>query len=511
MTPRALPKLLPLGLTVLLAAPADATWSIVAVNRRTGEVAVGSATCLLNQDLELFVPVVVVGKGAGAAQSLVDPQARNRMIMFQDLQLGLEPDTIFDDIVLNGAPALATRQFGIVGMSGKAVTFSGSMNGDWAGGLTGVIGDVEYAIQGNVLVGELPVLEAERAFRQASGDLSQRLMAGMEAAAAAGGDGRCSCRPNAPTACGAPPPSFTKSAHTAFVIVARIGDVDGICNGTVGCSNGTYWLDVNQRTGLGKPDPMVRVRQFYDAWRAGLAGRPDQLLSRVTPEATSAPADGLTRVAFHVRLADVEGVPLQENVALLRVATESGSDAVAAVESIVDHGDGSYTFTVRAGTTPGTERFVVVAEDGVSPVTLWPYPELRVDPVPVLHAGLERLSVTAGGRVPFVLNEPARAGEPFVLLASGSGTQPGQVKGALTVPLNDDLFFQASLSGANGPFLPGTFGTLDAGGRAEAAFDVPPGLLALPFELGFEHLDWAAVLLGRDPAASRPVGLDLGL
>ncbi len=503
-----LPRLLGLGLAAALALPAEATWSIVAVNRRTGEVAIGSATCILNEDLEVFVPVVVVGKGVGAAQSFVDPSGLDRQIMFQGFLQGLSSEEIFEDIVLNGSGALQTRQFGIVSMVGDAVTFSGTSNGAWAGGVLGVVGDIEYAIQGNVLVGELAVSEAERGFRDTNGDLSQRLMAGMEAAAAVGGDGRCSCRPVAPTSCGAPPPSFTKSAHPAFVIVARMGDVDGVCTGALGCSTGDYYLDISQQTGVGKVDPVTRVRLFYNAWRAGLAERPDHLRSTLTPAAESAPADGRTEVDFLVRLVDVDGVPLVGSVAELRVGTESGSSATASVERVLDHGDGSYTFTARAGTAPGTERFVVVADDGVAQATLYPFPALRVDPVTTLHAGLGQLSTTAGGRVPFGLNAPARPGGTYVLLASAAGTSPGQAFGGIVIPLNDDPFFQASLSGANGPFLPGSLGALDTGGRAEAAFAVPPGLLLAFVEA---HLDWAAVFLGPDLGVSETVGVDLGL
>lgn len=501
------PALLGLALA-LLALPADATWSIVAVDRRTGEVAVGSATCILNEDLREFVPVVVVGKGAGAAQSFVDPAAIDRGLMFTGFMQGLSSATIFEDIVVNGSGALQTRQFGIVSTVGSAVTFSGAQNGAWASGVTGVIGDIEYSIQGNVLVGELVISEAERVFRDTNGDLSQRLMAGMEAAAAVGGDGRCSCRPTAPTSCGAPPPSFTKSAHTAFVIVARVGDVDGTCTGALGCATGAYYLNISKQTGIGKADPVFRVRQFYDVWRRELGERPDHLRSTVAPAAESAPADGRTEVAFLVRLADVEGVPLLGSVAALTVATESGSSATASVAQVLDHGDGTYTFVARAGTTPGEERFVVVADDGVVQATLYPLPSLRVDPVPTLHAGRGRLSAVAGGRVPFVINEPTRPGGLYVLLASGAGTSPGQLFRGLVIPLNDDLFFRASLSGANSALLPGSFGALDGTGRAEAAFAVPPGLLLSFVET---HLDWAAVFLGPALGVSGTVGVDLVL
>ena len=60
---------------------ADATWSIIAVNTQTGEVAVGSATCLTSFDLRALTPVVVVGVGGAAVQSQGDFDGRRRPII----------------------------------------------------------------------------------------------------------------------------------------------------------------------------------------------------------------------------------------------------------------------------------------------------------------------------------------------------------------------------------------------------------------------------------------------
>ena len=55
--------------SLTLAWPAGATWSIVVVNRRTGEVAIGGATCLASTDLTRIIPAVAVGIGGGCAQA----------------------------------------------------------------------------------------------------------------------------------------------------------------------------------------------------------------------------------------------------------------------------------------------------------------------------------------------------------------------------------------------------------------------------------------------------------
>src|SRR5262245_18247092 len=77
-----------------LAVPARATWSIVVVNTRTGEVAVGTATCIPRFHIEDWVPVIVVGRGAGAAQANGDNGAVARQIMFAAIQAGMTPDQV---------------------------------------------------------------------------------------------------------------------------------------------------------------------------------------------------------------------------------------------------------------------------------------------------------------------------------------------------------------------------------------------------------------------------------
>ena len=64
-----------LGALLVLHAPALATWSIVVLNHKTGEVCVATATCIPNFQIRRYVPVVRVGLGGAAAQSWVDSQA----------------------------------------------------------------------------------------------------------------------------------------------------------------------------------------------------------------------------------------------------------------------------------------------------------------------------------------------------------------------------------------------------------------------------------------------------
>ncbi|MEZ6019607.1 MAG: DUF1028 domain-containing protein [Planctomycetota bacterium] len=293
-----------LGLLTCL--PAQATWSIVVIDRRTGEVGITSATCIADLDLSVHLPVVVVGHGAGAAQSAIDTQGRNRREIRQALLAGKTPDEILTWLAATDT-SHQSRQYGLVSRTGPAVTFTGTGAGLARFGVTGSVGPYDYAIQGNVLTGDEVVLAAETAFRSTSGDMAERMMAGMEAAMGLGGDGRCSCAPSDPTGCGVPPVGFTHSAYTGFFIVARPGDSDGDCDAITGCVTGQYYGFLNFVGNANTADPVVELRAQFDAWRLGLQGRPDHFQSTWAWTDSGLVADGSDTAALELDLRDLLG------------------------------------------------------------------------------------------------------------------------------------------------------------------------------------------------------------
>ena len=78
------------------------------------------------------------------------------------------------------------RQVGLVDASGQAASFTGKSCAEWAGGLTGP----GYAIQGNILAGAVVIQEMEHTFREAAGELPERLFGALDAGSRAGGDRR---------------------------------------------------------------------------------------------------------------------------------------------------------------------------------------------------------------------------------------------------------------------------------------------------------------------------------
>ncbi|MEM7309293.1 MAG: DUF1028 domain-containing protein [Planctomycetota bacterium] len=496
--------LAPIAGLALLASPAPATWSIVAVNTETGEVCVATATCLTDLDIQLAVPVIVVGQGAAAAQSFVSFVNKKRI--YDGFLAGDTPAEILAFLEANDGFHQG-RQYGIVDLFSPSASFTGSFAGEAKEDFTGVAGPIKYSIQGNVLTGDEVTFACETALLSTAGDLGQKVMAAMEAARALGGDGRCSCHVTQPTSCGVPPPSFDKSAHVASIQLARIGDVDGPCTSAVGCSSGTYYLDLNVIGGFSDPEPIFELQAMYDAWRAGKLGVPDHVLSTVGASADRLPADGQTQLAVELDLADVDGVALASGGATVSVSSLAGP-GLTTVGAVTDNGDGTYSFAVTAGTTAGTETLRIVVDDGGGPVTLQPDLTVELDPAASFHAGFDEVAASADIDVPLVVDlGGALAGAPYVILASAAGTAPGFVlPGGALLPLNPDAFTSFTFLHPGPPLLPGSTGLLDGGGRALAAFVAPAGALTSAVGL---RLDWAAATLSAPFSSSVADGFDV--
>lgn len=484
----------------VLGTQAAATWSIVVVDSATGEVCVAGATCIESFHVKQAIAIIVVGKGAGAGQALAS--RANNAIIWRRLKDDNTPQEILDR--LEQIPNHHTRQYGVATFHDPAVTFSGSSNGPAHPGVVGRQGTMRYAIQGNVLAGDAVVFEAEQTLLTTTGDLSQRVMAAMETARSFGGDGRCSCA-TAPTACGSPPPSFTKSAHGAFIVMARIGDKDKDCGSAGGCAGGTYYLDRRFTGSAADIDPVIGLQTRYDNWRLAHIGRVDHIRTEVFSSSQRVAADGASAIDVTVQLRDIDGTALTTGGQTLHVRGIGGPQA-ASVESIVDNGDGTHSFRLRAGTSPGHASYRVVVEDGQL-FTLHPPLEIDVDPLTRLHVGFDEVSASVGADVPLVTNAgAAEAGRPYVVLASASGTVPGTPFNGQVLPLNMDRLLHFTMTRPGSLLFPGSAGQLDADGRSEAVMQLTPSILT---QFIGSRFDFASVLFGNPDSISDPVGFDI--
>ena len=260
---------------LILPSTASATWSVIAVDRSTGRVVIASATCVDRDDefLKGVQAVVVPGKGVAACQAAVDQTHQNQMLVFQELQKGTDPKQIIE--LLSQDPAFQSRQFGILDLQGRRAGHSGLTNGYVSQDMQGQVPGTEifYSIQGNILRPGQVVPNAVQAFVAASGAITDRVMAAMEAADGSGGDSRCTCPPWPSDGSKPPIPCDGRTAHVAYILMAEKGDTSGDSH-----NNGTYamYLTTSQPAAdhgphAIKPDenlnPVKTLRLRYDAWR----------------------------------------------------------------------------------------------------------------------------------------------------------------------------------------------------------------------------------------------------
>jgi hypothetical protein len=258
---------------------AFATWSVIAVDRSTGRVVIASSTCTGSTDdfLKDVQAVVVPGKGVAACQAGVDSAThQNQTLVFEELQRGTEPARIIE--LLSQDPGFQGRQYGIVDLQGRMAGHSGLTNGfvtqDMHGQTPG--SDIFYSIQGNILRSAAVVPNAVKAFLGAKGGVTDRVMAAMEAADAAGGDSRCTCQaPPVPAESGSIP-CTTRTSLVAYILAADPPDTNGPADQANSHNNGKYamYVTVSQPThGPAfniKPgenlNPVKTLRMRYEAW-----------------------------------------------------------------------------------------------------------------------------------------------------------------------------------------------------------------------------------------------------
>lgn len=262
-----------LALVFLLLAhgSAFATWSVIALDQKTGTVVVASATCVAQagfgrrqppaRDLMDIQAIVAPGKGVAAAQAAVDNTRANQKLIYAELEKGTDPAQIIE--LLKQDANFDTRQFGILDMQGRHAGSSGSKNSPSSlheqGHVPGTT--IWYSIQGNILKSDDVVHAAVAAFSSATGSLTDRVMAAMEAADSKGGDSRCTCdsepKVNAPCT--------TKTAHVAYILRAEKSNTN-----KQSFNDGDYAMYVSVTnediTPTEDANPVKTLRMRYDAW-----------------------------------------------------------------------------------------------------------------------------------------------------------------------------------------------------------------------------------------------------
>jgi uncharacterized Ntn-hydrolase superfamily protein len=157
------------------------TFSIVARDPQTGELGIAVQSKFLA--VGAVVPWARAGVGAIATQSWANTSYGPHGL--QLLAEGLSAPETLTRLTSND-DGRASRQIGIVALTGEPVTYTGDQCYPWAGGRIGE----HYACQGNILVGQETVQAMADIFEQTSGYLCDRLVAALAAGQTAGGDSR---------------------------------------------------------------------------------------------------------------------------------------------------------------------------------------------------------------------------------------------------------------------------------------------------------------------------------
>jgi uncharacterized Ntn-hydrolase superfamily protein len=157
------------------------TFSIVAYDSVTQELGVAVQSKYFA--VGYAVPWADANAGAVATQASVNISLGPRALAL--LRTGLPAGEVLRALAASDS-LWDSRQVGIVDARGGVASWTGKRCLDWAGGETGP----GYCCQGNILAGPAVVSSMAKAFRQAKGELAERLVKALEAAQAAGGDKR---------------------------------------------------------------------------------------------------------------------------------------------------------------------------------------------------------------------------------------------------------------------------------------------------------------------------------
>src|SRR6185312_3204246 len=97
------------------------TWSVVAVDPKTGDVGVAMASCVPNTFADALA-ALVPGKGAAATQAAFD--VKNRNVVFEALEAGASAEEVIRKVTSPSVDtAIGRRQYGVVTMrNGTAQT-----------------------------------------------------------------------------------------------------------------------------------------------------------------------------------------------------------------------------------------------------------------------------------------------------------------------------------------------------------------------------------------------------
>lgn len=159
--------------------PLVSTFSIVARDSVTGEMGVAVQSHWFN--VGAIVGWGEAGVGVVATQSFVNPSFGLRGLEL--LKQGKSPQEVVDELV-EGDEGRDFRQLAVLDAKGRTASYTGKKCIDGAGNISGV----NYSVQANLMMNDKVWGAMEKAFKEATGPLAERMVAALEAAQSVGGD-----------------------------------------------------------------------------------------------------------------------------------------------------------------------------------------------------------------------------------------------------------------------------------------------------------------------------------
>ena len=171
------------GAAVAQSLPPVSTFSIVAIDPRTGEMGVAVASRYFS--VGSVVPWAMADVGAVATQANVNVGYGQQALDL--LRQGLTAPEVLKKILADDKfPGKDGRQVAIVDAKGNVAAYTGPNAPKWAGDRQGKT----WSAQGNILVGAQVPEAMGKAFEASQGELAEKLFAALKAGDAAGGDAR---------------------------------------------------------------------------------------------------------------------------------------------------------------------------------------------------------------------------------------------------------------------------------------------------------------------------------
>lgn len=234
---------LPMVLFLTTTTNAQDTFSIIAVDTVTGEIGGAGASCIDENAIPtgvLIINDIIPGRGGIHTQSYwntVNQQnAHSRMLE------GMSPQEIIDWLVANDVqnnPGI--RQYGIVDTDENGHPRSAAFTGVNCLNYKNHILGPNYAIQGNILLGQQILDSMEARFLSNQGTLAEKLMAALQGANVPGADTRCL--------------NQGTSSLSAFVRVAKPDALPG-----------EWWCDLLVPSTPYGVEPIDSLQVLFDFW-----------------------------------------------------------------------------------------------------------------------------------------------------------------------------------------------------------------------------------------------------